>query len=254
MKLIFKFILIFFISLNVFSREVGETEITTEDGIEVFQKEKFYLLKKNVKIASDSFTLDADEVKIIFDKSLYDITQLEAQGNVKFNSQEFGIKGSGNILKFEVEIEKIRVDGEKSTLITNEVEMFSDGFIEVNNISGDFSLKGFNSKLVNENILIIAEKINGKFYNKDNKKQISFLNVDDENISYIKNNNSEMYAQKINFDNSTSIIELINDVTIIRNEEKVTGDYGTLDTKNDSYKIKSNNKSKVKVIIQNDEW
>ena len=253
MKLILKFILIYFISLNVIAREVGETEITTEDGIEVFQKEKFYLLKKNVKITSDSFTLDADEVKIIFDKSLYDITQLEAQGNVKFNSQEFGIKGSGNILKFEVGIEKIRVDGEKSTLITNEVEMFSDGFIEVNNISGDFSLKGFNSKLVNENILIIAEKINGKFYNKDNKKQISFLNVDDENISYIKNNNSEMYAQKINFDNSTSIIELINDVTIIRNEEKVTGDYGTLDTKNDSYKIKSNNKSKVKVIIQNDE-
>ena len=131
--------------------------------------------------------------------------------------------------------------------------MFSDGFIEVNNVLGDFSLKGLNSKLVNENILIIAEKINGKFYNKDNKKQISFLNVDDEKISYVKNNNSEMYAQKINFDNSTSIIELINNVTIIRNEEKVTGDYGTLDTKNDSYKIKSNNKSKVRVIIQNDE-
>ena len=253
MKLIFKFILIYFISINVFAREVGETEITTEDGIEVFQKEKFYLLKKNVKIASDSFTLDADEVKIIFDKSLYDITKLEAQGNVKFNSQEFSLKGSGNLLIFEVKIEKIRVEGEDSTLITNEVEMFSDGFIEVNNVLGDFSLKGLNSKLVNENILIIAEKINGKFYSKENKKQISFLNVDDEKISYVKNNNSEMYAQKINFDNSTSIIELINNVTIIRNEEKVTGDYGTLDTKNDSYKISSNKKTKVKAIIQNNE-
>ena len=49
------------------------------------------------------------------------------------------------------------------------------------------------------------------------------------------------------------IIELIDDVIIIRNEEKITGDYGTLDTSNNSYKIKSNNQNKVKVIIQNNE-
>ena len=53
-----------------------------------------------------------------------------------------------------------------------------------------------------------------------------------------------MYAKKINFDYDTSIIELIDDVIIIRNEEKITGDYGTLDTKNNSYKIKSNNQNK----------
>ena len=33
-------------SLSVVSREVGETEITTEDGIEVFQNEKFIYLNK----------------------------------------------------------------------------------------------------------------------------------------------------------------------------------------------------------------
>ena len=49
------------------------------------------------------------------------------------------------------------------------------------------------------------------------------------------------------------IIELIDDVIIIRNEEKITGDYGTLDTRNNSYKIKSNNQNKVKAIIQNNE-
>ena len=42
-------------------------------------------------------------------------------------------------------------------------------------------------------------------------------------------------------------------VKIISKGEVVTGDYGTLDTKNNSYKIKSNDKTKVKVIIQNDE-
>ena len=33
-------------SINGFSRGIGETEITTDDGIEVFQNEKYYLLKK----------------------------------------------------------------------------------------------------------------------------------------------------------------------------------------------------------------
>ena len=62
-----------------------------------------------------------------------------------------------------------------------------------------------------------------------------------------------MYAKKINFSINTSVIELIDDVTIIRNDEKITGDYGTLDTKNNSYKIKSKNNTKVKVTIQNNE-
>ena len=39
--------------------------------------------------------------------------------------------------------------------------MFSDGFIEVNNHSGDFLLKGLNSKLINKSIVIIANSIDG---------------------------------------------------------------------------------------------
>ena len=131
--------------------------------------------------------------------------------------------------------------------------MLSDGFIEFNNLNGDFFLKGTNSKLVNDNIIIKAEKINGNFSEKANQKEITYLEVIDKNISYVKNNDTEMYAKKINFDYDTSIIELIDDVIIIRNEEKITGDYGTLDTRNNSYKIKSNNQNKVKVIIQNNE-
>ena len=34
---------------NLYSREIGETEITTQEGIEVFQNEKYYLLKKKCK-------------------------------------------------------------------------------------------------------------------------------------------------------------------------------------------------------------
>ena len=131
--------------------------------------------------------------------------------------------------------------------------MYSDGFIEVNNQNGKFFLKGKNSKLNSENIFIKADKINGIFSNETNKQKITFLDVSDNEISYVKNNDTEMYAKEIKFNSDTSIIELYNNVIIIRNEERITGDYGTLDTKNNSYKIKSNKQNNVKVIIKNDE-
>mgnify|MGYP001327704579 CR=1 FL=1 len=253
MRIVLKILLIFIFPLNVIAREKGETEITTEDGIEVFQSEKYYLLKKNVIIDSDNFSLNAENVKINFDKSLYDIIQLNAVGDVKFNSQEFKMSGKGENLQFLVKLEEIKVEGLNSELFNEDVKMFSDGYIQINNLNGDFSLKGKNSKLINENIIIIAESIDGIFLIKDNQREISFLDVFDNNMSYVKNNNTEMYAKKINFNSDTSIIELIENVTIIREDEKISGDYGTLDTKNNSYKIKSNNDTKVKVVIKNNE-
>ena len=253
MNIIFRLLIIFLISFSTAAREQGETEITTEDGIEVFQNEKFYLLKKNVKIVSDNFYLNADDVRIDFDKSLYDISELNAKGNVNFNSKDLNINGRGESLKFETKIEKLKVEGLNSELITSDIEMFSDGYIEVNNLNGNFSLKGLNSKLVNSNIIIEADSIDGTLSDNSDKKQISYLNIFDEQISYVKNNDSEMFAKKIVYNNDTSIIELIDSVTIIRDGEKISGDYGTLDTKNNSYKIKSEKQTKVKVVIQNNE-
>ena len=45
----------------------------------------------------------------------------------------------------------------------------------------------------------------------------------------------------------------MDNVVIIRDGEKITGDYGTINTEKNSYKIKSNNETKVKVVIQNNE-
>tara|TARA_Y200000002_G_C22664067_1_gene657153 strand:+ start:601 stop:1362 length:762 start_codon:yes stop_codon:yes gene_type:complete len=253
MKLISIIILILLFSVNIFAREEGQTEITTEDGIEVFQNEKFYLLKKNVNIKSDNFILDADNVKIEFDTNLYDIIKLDAEGNVKFDSVEFKVNGSGETLTFLVKTEELKIEGTGSELSTEEVNMFSDGYVEINNQNGKFSLKGLNSKLINETIFIEAESIDGIFSSNEINKEIIFLDVIDKNISYIKNNDTEMFAKKINFNENTSLIELIDNVTIIRDGEKITGDYGTLDTTNNSYKIKSNKKSKVKVIIKSNE-
>ena len=49
MNIIFKLIIILLITTSVVSREIGKTEITTEEGIEVYQDSKYYLLKKMFK-------------------------------------------------------------------------------------------------------------------------------------------------------------------------------------------------------------
>ena len=253
MKIILSILFIILFFNQTSARELGETEITTEDGIEVFQDQKFYLLKKNVKIKSDDFNLNADNVKISFNKNLYDIVSLKASGKVIFDSSKYKMNGRGEELDFNVKEEELKIEGLRSKLNTEEIEMLSDGFVKVNNLSGKFTLNGANSELKNTIIQIEAEYIDGVFVENLNGREISFLNVLDKQISYIKNNETEMFAKKINFDNNTSIIELFENVKIIRDGQTIIGDYGTLDTKNNSYKIKSNNKTKVKAIIQNNE-
>ena len=101
-----KFIIFFFLVFLNFKyalgRSIGETEITTEDGIEVFQEEKYYLLKKNVEIVSDEFELNSNLVKIYFEKDLYDIEKLIASTDVNFKSNAYNIKGKGETLKFNI--------------------------------------------------------------------------------------------------------------------------------------------------------
>ena len=252
MKIIIIIILFLLISHNSsFSRNIGETEITTEEGIEVFQNEKYYLLKKNVKIESDTFNLTGDLIKIFFEKDLYDIKIIDAVGNVKMVSDSYKIKANGENLVFIVKTEEISLKGLNSNLITEDTDMYSDGTIIVNNITGDFLIEGQNSSLDTEDIFIEGEYIEGNFSNNNENKEINLLNVLDKKIAYIKTDDTEMYSNKINYDKKTSLIELENNVKIIRGGETITGDYGTLDTATNSYKVKSKDSKKVKVIILN---
>ena len=253
MKIHLFIVLICFCSFTLSAREIGETEILTDEGIEVFQKEKYYLLKKNVKITSDNFTLNGDKVEVYFEKDLYDIKKIVAMGNVDFNSTENNIKGLGKKVIIYTEIEEILIDGENSELNTNGTEMKSDGSINVKNQTGEFFILGKNSSLSAEDIYITGEKIDGMFSTETEVNEIIFLDIMDENISYIKTENTDMYAKKALYKKENDIIELFENVKIIRNGETVSGDYGTLDTSDNSYKVKSNSSKKVKVIIKNNE-
>ncbi len=252
MKLIL-FIIIIFISNFSNARQSGETEIIAEDGIEVFQNEKYYLLKKNVKIESDDFVLSGNIVKIFFDKDLYDITKIDAIGLVSLNSSTYNMKAKGENIMFIVNSEEILISGNNSELIINNTEMYSDGKINVNNLNGVFFVAGSNSSIESEDILIKGEKIDGIFKTKGTNKDIISLIVFDENIAYTKSDNIEMFANKIEYDENSSIIKLQNNVKIVSGGETITGDYGTIDRKTNSYKIKSNDSKKVKVIISNND-
>ena len=128
-------------SFQSIGRSPGQTEITTDEGIEVFKQEKYYLLKKNVKISSDEFGLEADLVKVYFKKDLYDITRILSEGNVALNYLK-GIKASGKKIDFDIINEDLKIFGKNSLLINKEINMTSDEEIRINNITGEFIING----------------------------------------------------------------------------------------------------------------
>ena len=250
-KLIFfSFVLISF-SVSGISKGIGETEITTDDGIEVFQNEKYYLLKKNVTIISDDFEITSDRVKANFEIDLYDITSLETKGNSTLNAIKYGVTGKGDEIYINIKSQEIIVRGKNSLLNLQKTKMSSDGSVKVNNLLGSFELRGSNSNLQNDELDIYGEYISGVFSDLDGKKQIKKLNVEDENLLTINTENLQMNSQKAVYDDQTNIIELFSKVKIVKGQEIITGDYGYFDTNNNSYKVKSDNTSKVKVTIKN---
>ncbi len=249
MKKLLIFIIIFIYSIEINGREIGQTEITAEDGVEVFQDEKYYLLKKNVKIESDNFVLTGDLIKIYFEEDLYDIKIIDAKGKANLQSNAHNIIAVGDELYFIIDQEKIIINGLGSNLITDNIKMLSDGKIEVNNLNGDFNLFGKNSSIETENIIVIGKKIDGVFVPGSTTNEIALLNVEDKKIAYVKSDGTEMFANRIKYNKKTSIIELEENVKIIDESETVTGDYGTINSNTNSYKIRSKETKRVKVII-----
>ena len=250
-KLIFLSFFLILYSITVSSRGIGETEITTDDGIEVFQNEKYYLLKKNVIIESDDFQITADNVKVKFEIDLYDISSLETKGNSSLNAIKYGIKGNGDEMLINIKSEEITVIGKNAHLNLQETKMHSDGRIKVNNLLGTFELNGANSNLKNDGLDIYGEYISGAFVERDGKKQLKNLEVRDNNLLKIYTENLEMSSKKAIYDDQTNIIELFTNVKIVKGQEIISGDYGYFDTVKNSYKVKSDQTSKVKVTIKN---
>ena len=245
-----KLLIIFlFCSPSILSREVGQTEITTDEGIEVFQKEKYYLLKKNVSIISDNFELKADLVKAYFDKDLYDISKIESETDVVLKSSK-GILARGDKINFSTKNENITIKGNNSSLTYGNIYMFSQDLVKVDNLNGNFLIKGNGAELKTDSIHIFGSLIKGNFVTIDKVNEVEKLYVEDDKQANIKTEKINMFAKKANYNKQDNIIELFENVKVIRGNEIITGDYANIDTLNESYKVKSNNDNeKVKVLI-----
>ena len=243
------FFIIFFCT-QVLSRETGQIEITTDEGIEVFNEEKYYLLKKNVLIISDDFELSADLVKAYFDKDLYDIKKIHSEGNVDLKSNN-GIIASGQKINIDIKNEDLLILGKNSLLINNQIKMMSDGKIKVNNLTGEFSIIGINSKLQNNDTNVIGSFIEGKFAKSTNKNGFENLYVKDDKQINIKTKTLDMYALIADYDKKNNTIELFDNVRILRDNEIISGDYAKINIESESYKVTSKKSEKVKVLLNN---
>ena len=252
-----KYFIIFtlFIYINssqILANELGNTEITTEDGVEVFQNEKYYLLKKNVVINSDKIFLKSNLVKAFFNKDLYDVIKIEAENNVSFESKNNNLSASGEFLSFETIDKLLSVKGINSKVNIETTNMHSNNYIEINDSIGTFKLVGKKSNLYNNDISIIGSNISGSYINTNDIIEIENLIVMDDNIAEIKTNNTEMYAKKAVYSKKNNTIELFENVKVIRGKETIIGDYGLINLLNDSYSVKSNNSKKVKIFMNNE--
>ena len=231
-------------------REQGQTEITTEEGIEVFQKEKYYLLKKNVLIESDEFILSADLVKAFFEKDLYDIQKIESEGNVNFTSSK-GYNGVGERLDFSMKNNLMNIFGNNALLNMDNLIMKSDNYIMIDDSKGIFKLEGNISELTTDTLNIIGSSIDGSYEEINEINEINNLIVKSDKITEITTDTLKMFSSKAVYSKKDNIIELFDNVKVIRNNEIIIGDYAKINTLNESYKVSSKESNKVKVLIDN---
>ena len=130
--------------------------------------------------------------------------------------------------------------------------MSSNQSIEVDNLKGNFILIGEGSYIKTENIDVYGTNIDGSYLQNKEGFEVESLNVTDTNKVNILTDSIEMFAKKATYSKKINTIELFDEVKIIRGKEIIIGDYATIDTLNESYKIKNINSKSVKVLITED--
>ena len=58
-----------------------------------------------------------------------------------------------------------------------------------------------------------------------------------------------MFSSKAVYSKKDNIIELFDNVKVVRNNEVIIGDYAKINTLDESYKVTSNESKKVKVLM-----
>ena len=218
-KILFIIFYIFIIKcINAEEIKKDATIITTDGGIKVFQDEKYYDLEDNVNIDSKNFDLEAKNVIAYYDKDFYDLTKIIATGNAKIVTSE-GAQINGDKIIYEIK-------------------------------SGNFLIMG-NGLFINEGLIVRGEDIQGKIVEIDKVKYIEKVEAKDSEKVFIQNNHMKSYSKSAIYLKENNVLELFDEVKIIKDQEITTGDYANINLKTNDYTIKSIN-NKVKLLINSD--
>ena len=100
-------------------------------------------------------------------------------------------------------------------------------------------------------IQIFGSIIDGKFITVNGINEVQDLYVEDINEVNIITDTMYMFALKAIYNKKKNVIELFDNVKVIRGGETIIGDYANINTLTESYKVISNKKKKVKALIVN---
>ena len=210
-----KIFLIFIFISNIFfykNHLLADTIITTDGGIEVFQNDKYYELSNNVDIKSKNFDLTANHAIVYYEKDFYDLIKVIAIGKAEIKTTE-GALIKGNKVTYELKNEK-------------------------------FLIKG-NGIFKNKDLYIEGSNINGNMIKENDQTVVKYVEASDSETVYIKNREMQSYSKSAKYLKETEILELFNEVKIIKNQEVTTGDYANINMLTNNYSIKTNNNAIV---------
>ena len=215
-----KLVLIFNIIINLLfwqntiadTIQKKETIITTDGGIEVYQNEKYYDLSNNVDIRSKNFDLTADNALVYYEKDFYDLIKVIAIGKA------YIVTSQGAIIR-----------GDKVTYQLKDEKFFIIG----------------NGIFTNKELHVEGNNIKGNFIKLEDETFVDYVEATDPNIVFIKNKEMKSYSKSAKYKKETEILELFDDVKIIKNQEVTTGDYANINMLTNNYFIKTNNNAIV---------
>ena len=119
----------------------------------------------------------------------------------------------------------------------------------IDDVKLEFKLEGKISELTTDNLNIIGSNISGSYEKINGENEIVNLTVKSDKLTEITTDKLKMYSSEAIFSKEKNIIELFNNVKVVRNNEVIIGDYAKINTLNESYKVSSNESKKVKVLI-----
>ena len=195
------------------------TEITTDGGITLYQNNKYYELIDNVKINATNFDLSADNVIAYYKVDLYDLIKVIATGKAKIKTSDGAII-SGDKVIYEIE-------------------------------NGNFKIEG-NGLFKNDKLTVKSKDIKGEIEEINDKKYIKNVEAKDDKRVYIQNNDMKSYSKSAVYSKTNDLLELFDEVKIMKGKEITTGDYATINIETNDYSIKSIN-NKVKLLLSSEE-